>query len=380
MRPEIKRLYIMILVMFVAALFVILSITMPIVTTGQDFSMLNGGWNGCSEIGKRTYSSGSMIPSMEVYATGDEAQIVQRSITDYDLDPKTTAIVILGPDKTFTQSETDYVSRYLAEGGTVLLADDFGSGNGLLNALGASSRLTQGPFVSMAYDTAPEFSVVTDISPPMDQNVSCVLLNHPTTIKAGSNTTMLMNSSLGWLDWDHDYIQDQNEAYGSFPLLCEERIGMGRLILLSDPSIMINSMLDKRDNAIFVQNLLGYIIPHGGKVLFDESHGNGMDGLTSAGYAMTGMPPLLLTVIVCGFFAFAFFMSLDVSPQNFESIKRSLLISLARQKVINALSRFTQRPERSKGDAVRAVLRRHPDWNEALLRRLVESTGMDNEV
>lgn len=380
MRPEIKRFYLMILVMFVAALFVILSMTIPIVTTGQDFSMLNGGWNGCSEIGKRTYSSGSMIPNMEVSSTGDEVQIVQRSITDYDLDPKTTAIVILGPDKPFAQAETDYLSGYFAEGGTVLLADDFGYGNGLLIALGAGSRLSQGPFISMAYDTAPEFSVVTDITPPLDQNVSGVLLNHPTTIERGSNATILMNSSLGWLDWNHDFIHDQTEDYGSFPLLCEERIGQGRLILLSDPSIMINSMMDKKDNALFVQNLLEYIIPTGGKVLFDESHRNDADGLTSAGFAVTGMPPLLLTVIVCGFFAFAALLSLDFSPQNLEIIKSSRPASVARQKVISALSRFTRRPVKSKGDAVRVVLRRHPDWNEALLRRLVESTGPNSEV
>ena len=55
MKGEMKRLYILILVLSLAWFMLLLSMVIPIMTSGSDFSILNPGWNGCSELGAEYY-------------------------------------------------------------------------------------------------------------------------------------------------------------------------------------------------------------------------------------------------------------------------------------------------------------------------------------
>jgi hypothetical protein len=53
----------------------------------------------------------------------------------------------------------------------------------------------------------------------------------------------------------------------SYPILAELKYGNGRIILLSDPSILINDMYE--ENRQFIENLVGNL---GSTFYFDEAH------------------------------------------------------------------------------------------------------------
>ncbi|MBD3206883.1 hypothetical protein GF319_11155, partial [Candidatus Bathyarchaeota archaeon] len=58
------------------------------------------------------------------------------------LDPGESTLMIIGPSKAFAPGEVDAVKRYLEIGGRVVLMDDFGTGNQLLEGLGVEARFT----------------------------------------------------------------------------------------------------------------------------------------------------------------------------------------------------------------------------------------------
>ena len=81
-------------------------------------------------------------------------------------------------------------------------------------------------------------------------------------------------------------------------------LGAGTLILVSDPSILLNSMLVKDDNLLFIQSLTGSDI-NNGKILVDVSHLVqdpleitktklfGIKGVLSQPYVLSGIVSLL---------------------------------------------------------------------------------------
>jgi hypothetical protein len=377
MKGEMKRLYILILVMSLAVFMLFLSMIIPIMTSDSDFSILNPAWNGCSELGAEYYEGGSLVPNYKLAGTGEEVTIAQKDITEYDLRPSGSVIVILRPVEDFTGDEIAYLRDYLSNGGTLLLADDFGTGNSLLEGLECNSRFSNKLFISLAFNKDPKFSVTIDIASPFDTNVSHILLNHPSTLTVGDNTTVYGNTPMGWLDDDKDYRMDEEEQRAVFPILAVEKYNRGKVILLSDPSVLINSMLDKADNRNFVQNLFEFAIPGQGKVVFDESHSGDTDTLTTAGIFLNDLPPLFTGVLLIGFLSIVIFISLDLSPEGVEVIVNKPYIVTAKGKVIRLIKRFTPSPKLARVNVVETVAKRHPEWDKRLLTRLLESSGPD---
>jgi len=374
---EMKRFYILVLVLSLSVLMIILSMAIPIMTSANDFSILNPDWNGCSDLGQEYYEGGSLVPNYKLAGSGEDVRIAQKDLTEYDLPPRSSVIVILRPLESFDKDEIDHLKDYLSMGGTLLLADDFGTGNELLEGLGLNSRFSNELFVSWAFNFGPEYSVTIEIFPPFNKNMSHILLNYPSTLVVGENTTVHANTAPGWLDLNHDYILSSNEEDGVFPLMAVETFGAGKVVLLSDPSIMINSMLPQADNREFVRNLFDYCIPPGGVVLFDESHSGSTDTFSSAGIFLTDMPPVFSGVLLAGFLAITIFLSLDLSPEGVAEFSRNKYFSLSRQKVILLLQRFTPTPKSSRTNVLKEVAKRHPDWDRRTLERLVEATGPD---
>ena len=64
------------------------------------------------------------------------------------------------------------------------------------------------------------------------------------------------SSIASWLDSDANRAQDIGEPKGPFPVIARERLGQGSIILLSDPSVLINGMREQLDNAVLADNLL----------------------------------------------------------------------------------------------------------------------------
>lgn len=268
MRRKMRDITIYLIALTAVALMLIFSLSAPMMTTSADFSIYNTGWNGCSRLAVRTYQTGDLTPSFRLDDDQD-LDVAQRNILDYDVVPNSTSILFLGPDLDFTSEEIDHMDDFLRRGGKVVLADDLGTGNQLLDGLNTSSRFSGNTVFDVSFEKRPDFSVVYDFRDhELTQDLSFAMLNRPTYLIPDDRAMTLMNTSEGaWVEEGED-----TKRIGKSPVMSIEDYGDGELILISDPSIMINSMIDKLDNGVIVSNLLNYISEDRTDIIIDESH------------------------------------------------------------------------------------------------------------
>ncbi len=343
----------------IVLLILFFSISAPLLTTNVDYSIYNPNWDGCSDMAVQTYEMGKMTPNVEL-ASGKGLQITQRDLTSYGVVPNSSSLIILGPGETFTSQEVAYVHNFLSEGGIVLLADDFGEGNSLLEGLETESRFMDTPLMDLSFSKNPAFGVAFELREhQLTDNVSKVLLNHPTGLRLDQNATSLMNSSSAcWLDVNGNGMPDKGEERKSVPLLSVEKYGEGELILISDPSIFINSMGDEMDNAELTDNVLDYVSEGRANIIFDESHRE-MDLIYSIAY-YGDYPSRMFVLIFVG--AAILLSATFVSPASVKGSVRGLVkrIPLFRRDI-------------EEQDVIRELLNEHPDWHEKKLRKIKEN-------
>jgi hypothetical protein len=162
----------------------------------------------------------------------------------------------------------------LEAGGTVLLADDFGTGNSLLQRLEIGVRFAGKPLVDLYYySKEPSFPIISNFPPSsLTENVSVVILNRPSFLEIdnSSKVTRLASSSpFSFIDLSGQNRPLANETIDSYPVMADIKIGSGTLVLISDPSMFVNEMVDLYDNMQLFRNLLG--IGHE-SLFFDVGH------------------------------------------------------------------------------------------------------------
>jgi hypothetical protein len=222
----------------------------------EAYHPLNSGWNGCSEAAGLT-KNGTLVMSY-----------------DKPLPNGSSLLAIIGPSLNFSRSDSSRISSFLEGGGTVLLADDFGTGNTLLEAVNASVRLSGKPFLDLYYYSKnASFPLVSDFSPgSLTANITTILLNRPSNVLIGnsSQVTILASSSpFSFTGRSGDNRPSPNNPLTSYPVIVETKIGRGLLVLISDPDLFTNEMIVLYDNMKLFQNLL--VMGHG-SLFFDVAH------------------------------------------------------------------------------------------------------------
>ena len=375
MRRRIKRGYVALMVMIASIALFLVTMASPVISTTTDFSIYNSGWNGTSGLAVATYEAGRFAPTFVAEASGTDATIVHLTLQDIDLRATTDTLVIVGPSKEFTGADGDTVGAFVRGGGVLILADDFGTGNGLLESIGASSRFSGKLLMDLSFDKRPEFSVLfTFADDPLTDGVSKLLLNHPSSIAAGAGVEILAESSVAsWLDTDSDSTRDLGEPKGPFPVLARETLGDGTVILLSDPSVLINGMVTQLDNGLFADNLVAVACEYRTSVFFDESHREYFDPIVATSEITGEMSLASKLHILLIAFALLVWVSTDI-------VDRTVLrvVGLFRKVVQRILALFGRRiPEedtgmgRSREELVAEVAERHPDWRLGLIRHIV---------
>jgi hypothetical protein len=205
-----------------------------------------------------------------------------RTITaDYDIRPLAAlsglpalpsgASLIVIPYIDFTPGELDELGRFVRQGGRLILADDYGYGNRVLEYLGTGARFTGDvlldPLLNYRSRQLPKISSLE--ADALTANVSTLVFNHATCLAGGSGEEVLaFSSSFSFLDLNGDGTHEDNETAGPLPVISRQRLGDGQLLLISDPSIFINSMAGLADNAALIHNLAA-----GSEALYlDQSH------------------------------------------------------------------------------------------------------------
>ncbi len=381
MLARLKRAYAAVAALAIAITLLMISMTAPVVSTTADFSIYNSGWNGTSKLAVHTFQLGKFVPTFETQSSGTEITIAQQSLEDMNLEPTTSSLVIIGPQKAFTAAEGKIVGDFVRGGGRLLLADDFGSGNSLLKGINATSRFSNDLVLDLAFDKQPEFAVVFDfVKDPTTANVTTVLMNYPSSLLVNSSTTeVLARSSVGsWLDTNGDRLREWGEPGGPFPMMARETLGQGTILLLSDPSVLINSMSGYMDNSILTNNLIDYVCQGRTGVMFDESHRNFFDPI-SVTMVFTGKMSDNAKIAIAGL---ALLITLWITT-DLVDLALSFLVSQTR-KLLRTLTRLTRvdrlwkkeaptRTQMSDDEIIDRIAKEHPEWRIGLVRYLVRA-------
>jgi len=362
----------------IAVVLLIISMAAPVVSTSADFSIFNSGWNGTSKLAILTYKAGKFVPDFQIKSTGTDITITQLRLDEITLDPATSALIVIGPGKTFTSSEGQIVGDFVRNGGELLLADDFGTGNRLLIGMGAVSRFSNQLVMDLSFEKQPEFSVVYDLRPdPSTRNVSTLLLNYPSSLTISGDTEIIASSSIAsWLDTNGNRLQEWGEPRGPFPIAAREHLGTGVILLLADPSVLINGMAAQMDNGIFGANLIDEVCNGRTAVFFDESHRTFFDPIAVT-MQFTGHVSNNAKVVIA---LLAFFLTLwiftDVVDKTVAWTVRKIRASL--NTISKALGlRFFRKeapsPPKamSKEELLEKSMQEHPEWRTGLVRYLL---------
>jgi len=212
------------------------------------FSVFNSAWDGASGVQSTAADSGidtRVALSTDIYR---------------DVAPEETVAFVIGPTTTYTPTELERIQTFVEEGGTLIVADDFGSGNQLLRGIGAESRLDghllRDPRNHGVTTAMPVASVVaTDSRLAASESM---MLNHGTVVDPAAGTILARSSEFSYLDRDRDNAIDESEPLESYPVVVRERLGDGRVVIVGDASLFINAMLEQADsdNEAFTRGLI----------------------------------------------------------------------------------------------------------------------------
>ena len=216
----------------------------------QDFMAANTMWNGI-----RDFMSTFKATNIE-------------SLSNLPSSPEKSAIVEI-PYLPHSEKELPILKQFVEDGGTLILMDDFGFGNNVLEYLGLEARFSTKPLVDPLFNYRNQvFPRITDFSPDVkNSGVNVIVFDHGTALTdVASSNVIAWSSAASFLDTEGKGNWSQGEPKGPLPVAASFRLGQGTVDIVSDPSIIISSMMGRDDNYRFVAYLVG-----GRQVLFDSS-------------------------------------------------------------------------------------------------------------
>ena len=320
------------------------------------FGLYNSRWNGASSLQE------------QADRVGAHAEIARDTAVYGEAAPNATAAVILSPNEPYTDAEVEEIRRFVRDGGTLIVAEDFREhSNDLLAALGANARLDGRVLLDKQFNwQAPTLPVATNVSNhTLVTNVSQLTLNHGTAVRPNGATVLVSSSEFGFLDTNGNGDIDAGEQLGTYPVATVESVGQGRVVVVSDPSIAINAMLTREGNRVFVQSILA---GHE-RVLLDYSHA-------------TNFPPLALAVLL---------LRDSMLLQLILGIGTILVITAWAQNpdwwrgIVNRMNRSREesqpagRPLASEATMIEYMADQHPTWDRDRIERVVRAVRSRRE-
>lgn len=331
-------------------------------TSAASFGPYNPSWDGTSELRQQVESE-----------PGVESELVRDTARYEASDPNGTVAFVIAPEERYTGEDAARLRRFVANGGTLVVFENFGAtGNGLLAAVGAEAR-ADGVVLrdEQEYYRGPTMPVATGVEDhALTEGVDRLTLNYASAIEPGEATVLVRTSSTAYRDADGDGQLSGDEAPDDYPVATVENVSDGRVIAVGDPSIAVNAMLEEPDNAAFLRRTYA----DADRVLIDLSHGDSLPPLASATLALRQLPLLQALVGALGIAAIGIGSRRPVRPA----------LASARAAIARRFGRD------SRGDAVEpaaieldddrraaALRERYPDWDEERIRRVIAALNRD---
>lgn len=254
-----------------------------------DYAVTNPYWNGLRRTGEQL----GLQPLASLDLLADQA--------------RGTALIVI-PYVSPSKVEFERLKRYVETGGVLLLMDDSGTANDVLTHLGVGARLSGqllvDPLFNFKNGRLPRIADFT--GGPITEGVESLVFNHATVIADIGRLTEVASSSLvSYLDSNQNGRRDADDPAGPFAVAAAGPVGEGYLVLVSDPSILLNSMLDLGHNRRFVRNLLR-IAGADARIYLDEAHlpRAALDvakNLLAQIRQMVALPPVAFALVFLGF-------------------------------------------------------------------------------
>lgn len=241
------------LVMLTIALVIILTVVMWFSPTNDDFRTDNPFWNGAKSV-----SSSYPVSPLE-------------SLSNLPPSPKGSTLILI-PYLQSSSTELEALNSFTTQGGTLILADDYGYGNQVLEYLGLEARFSGQPLLDpLANYKNKWFPRISHLkSSSLTNNIEGLVFNHATClIDVEATDVLAQSSSFSFLDLNGNQVWEEDEPTGPLPVISQHNLGSGQIILISDPSIFINSMETLASNYNFMQNIAA-LTPS--NLLIDQSH------------------------------------------------------------------------------------------------------------
>jgi len=223
--------------------------------SAQDFMKANSFWNGIKDF-------------------TEQNDVITMYSLENDLPDSENGVLIAIPYKPYEPEELDIIKEFVADGGLLLVLDDYGYGNQILEALESNITFDGSPLLDPYQCYRNQWlPVVNDFASELEEiGLEQLNLNYATAINAPPGNRVLARSSeTSYLDHNENGDWDEDELRGPFAVIVTTGYGKGTLVAVSDPSILINSMMGKGDN----NRLLEYLISLAGEeatVAIDETH------------------------------------------------------------------------------------------------------------
>jgi hypothetical protein len=245
------------------------------ISMGDDTTLSSAetGWDGSSvlreELEDRDYDVVSLLSSP--------------SLLHEEIDPEGTIFLSLGAQRAYTLSEIHAIRKFINKGGRFIMADD----TGLNNRLSARDDVTiiKGQLYDQNFVGNPD---IVKVNVGSEFYEGSILMNRPASLTFTSGRALMASTTSAWVDRNGNGINDnvttnQGEAQGirylsviSRPDFLDE--DTGTTIYISDPSMFMNGMIELEDNLLFSVSMMEFLLPDGGKIIFDDSVHNSPGG------------------------------------------------------------------------------------------------------
>lgn len=239
---------------------VVLAVVLAVATSATAFGPYNYAWDGTSEFRDRIAED----PDTDL-------EIAHETDRYDDEDADETVAFVIAPETDYNETDTKRVRQFVENGGTIVVLDDFGQhSNELLAAIGADAR-TDGRLLrdGVNYESTPTMPVATTVEDTaLAPGVEEVTLNYASAVEPGNATVLVRTSEFAYFAETETPNLSASDELESRPVMTTEDIGSGQVVVISDPSILINTMIDRSDNTPLVEGLYA----NESSVLFDNSH------------------------------------------------------------------------------------------------------------
>lgn len=325
-------------------------------TSSTAFGPYNPSWDGATDLRERVEAD-----------PGTESELLRETDRYDDLDANATVAFVIAPDDPYEGEDADRVRRFVERGGTLVVLENFGtSGNALLADVDAQAR-TDGRLLrdERHHYRGPPMPIATGVeNHTYTEGVDRLTLNYATAVDPGNATVLVRTSEYAYLGDEDDELDelDEDDELAAYPVATVEDVGDGRVIVVGDPSVTINAMLDQPDNEAFLRGLAA----DEERAVFDLSHAGGLPPLAAAALTLRETP--LLQVVVG---ALSIGLVAAVSRRGVGGVGDRLPSGIR-----NRLPEWVARSDASgptMSDAERRAFlrRRHPEWDEARIDRVM---------